>query len=205
MRRGGHQEKADRNVEIIRLCQEGLLTYQNIGDRFGITRERVRQIAQRHGLPRRNRAKKPITQEARVEIIQLGRNGLHISGIEDVTGYGYYRIKAILDEAGVVPYNGQDIFGDDARSEAVKLVEAGYTYFEAAEKIGITRNAVAGACNRAGIKVPEKEKADRHARGCDRGAATRRETLLARPESDRKALAQRMHSAKRAKAELEDA
>ena len=36
---------------------------------------------------------------------------------------------------------------------AVGLVRAGNTYQQAADVVGLTRNAVAGACSRAGVKV----------------------------------------------------
>lgn len=40
--------------------------------------------------------------------------------------------------------------------QAVELVRNGATYVEAADKLGISRNAVAGACLRSGLKVGRK-------------------------------------------------
>jgi hypothetical protein len=37
--------------------------------------------------------------------------------------------------------------------KATKLVKSGKTYSEAAERLGLTRNSVAGACYRAGVRV----------------------------------------------------
>ena len=37
--------------------------------------------------------------------------------------------------------------------QAVAMVQIGATYTEAARAFGLTRSAVAGACNRAGVKV----------------------------------------------------
>lgn len=46
---------------------------------------------------------------------------------------------------------------------ATHLVANGYTYGEAAVKLGLTRNQVAGACRRAGVKAPmTPDKMARH-------------------------------------------
>lgn len=193
-----------RDAEIVKLLHKGVL-YREIAKRFGISGARVFQIARKNGVPQRFSSPVPMTQDERVTIIRLARNGLHVSGIGDVVNRAHRTIMSILTEAGIVPYNGQDIFGTNARSQAIRLVASGMTYGEAAEKVGMTRSAVAGACNRAGIKVPEKEKADRHARGCAVARVTRRETWMATPVANRKAWGQRMVTARRAKAQLEDA
>ena len=44
----------ERTAEIIRLRRDYYMTYQEIGDRFMITRERVRQILKAHGLDSRH-------------------------------------------------------------------------------------------------------------------------------------------------------
>lgn len=38
-------------------------------------------------------------------------------------------------------------------AEAIALVKSGLSFSEAAGRVGLTRNAVAGACDRAGVKV----------------------------------------------------
>lgn len=57
---------------------------------------------------------------------------------------------------------------DDAerqkRKEAAALVADGATYQEAADALGISRNAVAGACKRAGVRVGHRPEAVRRAR-----------------------------------------
>lgn len=56
---------------------------------------------------------------------------------------------------------------------ATHLVANGYTYGEAAVKLGLTRNQVAGACRRAGVKAPmTPDKMARHVeRQRERGIA----------------------------------
>lgn len=46
--------KVEREAEIVAAVVDGWRTYQEIGDRYGITRERVRQIAARNGVERKD-------------------------------------------------------------------------------------------------------------------------------------------------------
>lgn len=52
MTRGPARSFPERDAEITRLVAEGWLSLEEIGQRFGITRERVRQIAKRNGQSR---------------------------------------------------------------------------------------------------------------------------------------------------------
>lgn len=47
---GASANKAERNAEFVRLHVEERLTLTAIGERFGISRERVRQIVRKHGV-----------------------------------------------------------------------------------------------------------------------------------------------------------
>ena len=50
----------DRNAELVRYYKENKCTLQELGTRYGITRERVRQILVKHRVPfRHQREKKP--------------------------------------------------------------------------------------------------------------------------------------------------
>lgn len=80
---------------------------------------------------------------------------------------------------------------------AVTLVRRGQSYGAAAEAVGITRNAVAGACNRAGVKVADR--AERQAEG----GRTSAHTLWANPASRKKAAA-RMRARWRAGGDLRE-
>lgn len=110
-------------------------------------------------------------------MIELTRNGLGLSHVASALGVDAGSVRRALDAVGMAPVRTHDVFGDDARAKAVRLVKAGLTFLEAADATGMTRNAVAGACKRAGVKIPEKEKKDRHARGCERRRATRQELV----------------------------
>jgi len=49
-------KKEERNKEIIKLVKEGK-TYQEIGERFGISRQRVQQIAKKEGIKKERKKK----------------------------------------------------------------------------------------------------------------------------------------------------
>ena len=49
---GESAEKTERNAEMVRLYTEEHMTLEAIGGRFGVTRERVRQIVKRAGVGR---------------------------------------------------------------------------------------------------------------------------------------------------------
>ena len=165
MRRRGHQEKTERNAEIVALVRAGE-RQSDVARRYGITRSRVWALCVRVGLPTRPR--RVITKEMRERMIELTKNGLGLSHVASALDVANGSVLRALDAVGMAPVRTHDVFGDDARSKAVRLVKAGLTFMEAAEETGMTRNAVAGACRRAGVKVPEREKKDRHARGCER-------------------------------------
>jgi hypothetical protein len=52
-------------------------------------------------------------------------------------------------------------FDADANARAVQLVTEGYSYSQAGAAVGKTRNVVAGACHRAGVKVGHTYRAKR--------------------------------------------
>lgn len=83
---------ATRNDEILELQRAGL-TLQEIGDHFGITRERVRQIVQRAegGVPRKRAASGPNVEKVRLRIGNLAKAVL-------VTGQAYQDPKDALNE-----------------------------------------------------------------------------------------------------------
>lgn len=56
---------------------------------------------------------------------------------------------------------------------AVALVRAGSSYSEAAEAVGLTREAVAGAAWRAGVKADPKNARRNFVRACEKAAATK--------------------------------
>jgi DNA-binding CsgD family transcriptional regulator len=84
-----------RNSEVILLGRKGL-TYQAIGDRYGITRERVRQILNQAGVTEERKAEK---ERRDAELIALCEEGLTYQAIADKCGLTqdqvYTRVRTI--------------------------------------------------------------------------------------------------------------
>ncbi|NDC57962.1 MAG: hypothetical protein EBZ50_03845 [Alphaproteobacteria bacterium] len=120
----------ERDAKIVRLFLEGVLTYAEIGARFGLSNERMRQILRDAGYRRRD-------------------YGTAVNSHASARAAAQKRADAVR---GTMSPRCQ---------KAVELVKSGLTFTETAAELGITRSAVAGACNRAGLKVgrePERLK-----------------------------------------------
>lgn len=131
---------SERNKEIARLYQSGL-QMQAVGARFGITKERVRQILTRMGVPRRSAAEYARSEESRERSRQIGLRVM-----------GHLKGKILVPEL----------------ERAAQLVRDGKSYSEAAGELGITRSQVAGICHRLGVKSKERPQKYGHGRvACD--------------------------------------
>lgn len=73
---------------------------------------------------------------------------------------------------------------------ATALVQNGMTYGEAALELGLTRNQVAGACNRAGVKA--EMSAAKRDRVRTRNSQTQAARWAAMPPEQRRALTQHL-------------
>lgn len=97
---------ADRAEEMTKLYEEEHLTYQEIGDRYGVTRERVRQILKDNGVEsqgrrERNRQELPLTKREKA-IASAYDRGVRPADLKArYPGLTYPEIQAILRRAGV--------------------------------------------------------------------------------------------------------
>ena len=98
----------ERNEEIIRLYVKEGLTLREVGGRFGLSRERVRQILERAGVPRRKHRRgraKPVPTdmwEHVPEVIHLyTENGLSLKEIGERFGRSHVAVINLLEAAGV--------------------------------------------------------------------------------------------------------
>jgi DNA-binding CsgD family transcriptional regulator len=130
----------ERNKEIARLYGTGL-SMDKIGQQYGITRERVRQILVRLGVERRSAAEYARSDEARARAREVGLRLM-----------GHLKGKILVPEL----------------EEAARLVRNGASYNDAAKRLGLSRNQVAGICHRLGIKSKERPQKFGHGRAaCD--------------------------------------
>lgn len=170
MIRASDQQK--RNADIVALAAAGGLSYRSIGLRCNVSRARVGQIVLA-ALGRRFGLKAPpLDAEERAQIADMAGRGLCMAEIGRTLGRSPHTVRRALLAAGINPGNQMDVFGKAARARAIDLVRQGYTFSEAAHATGMTRNAVAGACRRAGLSVSGKaERSERNSRGVRRHLA----------------------------------
>lgn len=119
-------DHTERNAAMAREYRAGDCL-EDIGKRYGVTRERVRQILERLGVQRRSGADKfhTMPQERQAAFREAARaRAAHIKG------------------QVLVP----------ALADAMELVRQGRSYSEAARALGISRNQVAGICHRHRVK-----------------------------------------------------
>lgn len=137
---------SSRNARIVAMVKGGL-TRSEVARQMGISRERVRQIVKPILGKSIDRAR-AVTDAERDAIIDLAKRGLHAKGISEVVGRSIRAVVNTCARSNVQITNGNDVFGDELRRNAVDLVAKGMTYAEVANRLGMTRSAVAGACHR---------------------------------------------------------
>lgn len=143
---------SERNAQIIALARAGEMTYREIGRKFGISHERVGQIVR----PVIGVKSRWLTHAEHISIIDAAQRGLCTRQIGRAVGRSNNAVKKVLDRAGINRINGKDVFGAEARARAVDFVRFGASYQEAADCCGMTKNAVIGACYRAGVSAAKR-------------------------------------------------
>jgi len=151
----------ERDGEIARLYAERDLTLREIGERFGLTRERVRQIAGRAGLAPAAGVKRKRNQE----IIRLYvEEGLAASGVGARLGMTKSAVFRVLERAGVPRRSGgwrsSWPWRDAAqRSDEIAraYVEEGSSPTEIALRFGVSRGCVHLVLCRSGAKRPSSD------------------------------------------------
>ena len=146
---------SDRDTQIVEMVRNGL-NRNEAAKRVGLSRSRVSEIATQALGPSPRHS--PVTDQEVKTILEFALRGLHVKGIAEIVGRHECTVSRVCRMHAVVPHNGVDAFGDELRRKAVKLVAEGLTYSETADRLGMTRNAVAGACWRHG-KAKKARKA----------------------------------------------
>ena len=142
---------SDRNLRIIEMARDGV-KYSEIGRIVGLTSGRVQQIAM-PVVGRRNPKIEPINEVEIDRIRDLASNGLCMKAIAQAIGRDYQAVTRAAQRSSIEVCNGQDLYGDDLRRRAVYMVKSGLSCQEAADELGMTKNAVVGAVHRAGITI----------------------------------------------------
>jgi transcriptional regulator with XRE-family HTH domain len=125
----GPQDKA-RTAEIISLRHEQRLTLQEIAERYGITRERVRQLLVKAGRGERvllqPKPKSPATIAAEQAALELRAQGKRLHEIASSTGIPAHRLLALFKRENapmVSPNRERDQRIVAARGQGLKLRE----------------------------------------------------------------------------------
>jgi len=114
----GAPDPTDRDLEAIRLFETGL-TLRQVGDKFGITRERVRQVVGRWGYDgeKRDLAKEERKRKRRdkylPQIREMRRRMKSIHDIAKTIPLGHQDVSKVIKENGMDPhlsgFQGRDI------------------------------------------------------------------------------------------------
>jgi hypothetical protein len=124
-------EQSARNAEIMRLFEAGE-TLQAIGDRLGLTRERVRQIAARKGGKSRKKAITETVATRRFAIRAAVETGLTRKEAAEKYGVTYERAYNATSDMGRVTSLEDEI----KKAKFIAAVHAGRSFREAAKRVG---------------------------------------------------------------------
>lgn len=148
---GAHPRNTQRDRQIIELLKSGQWTLQAIGDRHGVTRERIRQIGNTNGILSRKGPPR-LDPDKIQQAVSLYNRGMPISHCADTVGIVRESLQNYLVRTGLhTPV-------DDDRpwtTQEVAYLRKHYGRRGAARKIadalGRTRNECIGKANRLGL------------------------------------------------------
>jgi transposase len=132
----------ERNEKIQALIGSGLSPTE-VAKQFGLSKSRIAVLCPTGVL------RPQLSDQERDQIVILAMSGLTTLEISKWTGRSRDTIRRFSRKAGVQVRNGNDHVGPDKRAQAVALVRQGLSYGRVAQKLGISRNVVAGAVKRA--------------------------------------------------------
>jgi len=134
-----------RNRGIVKRIDAGE-SWKRIAQEYGLSKSRLGQILLRY----RGQVAEPdpLSAEEKMWIVLLAADGVCVREIARLTGRHKTTVRRALKANNVKAQSGVDFVGSSKRSQAVQLVQQGYSYTEVAEMIGVTRNVVAGAVHR---------------------------------------------------------
>lgn len=133
--------------EAMRMLAEGR-TLKEVGDRFGVTRERVRQVAQKAGV--RSIQCRANVEEKNLEIERLVSEGLSDEDIASQVDLSAAYVAAERVKLGFKPFK-------TARREAemapfVEMVRHGRSMTSVAREFGVSLGKLQTACGNAGVR-----------------------------------------------------
>lgn len=173
---------ADRAEEMTRLYEGEGLTYQEIGDRHGVTRERVRQILRDNGVEsqgrrERDRHEEPLNKREQA-IASAYDRGVRPADLKDrYPGLTYPELQNILKRGGIATkskgfFNRRDGY-EKTVTGIIKDYLADVDTGVIAERYGLcSRTEIYKFLKREGIQVRHQQKVDAKA-AADKSAPKR--------------------------------
>jgi DNA-directed RNA polymerase specialized sigma subunit len=166
---GTSPHPSERNAEMVRLYAEGDLTLRDIGERFRVTRERVRQIVARAGVHRKAGRKVPREvpehlKQRNDEIVRLYAEGLKLKEIANRVGLSLGGLHSVIRTANVHrrrpgtagPRKGTPLApADDRRKRNEDIVrlyqQERLSLRQVGARVGVSDSAVLYVLERAGV------------------------------------------------------
>ena len=153
-----HNEKPERNKLITAAVAANERTCREIGHEFGITPERVRQIALRDGVRPIRKDGRRVTLDEQARFAELWRTGgFSITEIARQTGRSKYCVNGALRRAAVIVgklinYDAtKNIAWGDEHDRILRDLWGNTRAASIAKRIGVTKNAVIGRARRIGL------------------------------------------------------
>ena len=142
----------DRRSDIIRSIQAGE-PYDVIGRRWGVTRQRIYQIAKNAGTTSASPSGKPLAPEKVRQALELFVRGMPATHIAEMVGVSDTTIwKLAKRQCGYQPSPAPPEWDTRAINFLVDhWKRPGWTASRIAPKVGRTRNAVIGMAHRLGL------------------------------------------------------
>lgn len=144
------REATPREIKMIDLYQKGK-TLQEVGDEFGVTRERVRQILAKFHVESREPGKKPkpIDEITQQKIIQLYQDGYSVERIYEALRDSIpskNQLDKVLYDSGIQLRTAKESWRlnprripDEVRQEAERLYLSGYSTVAVAKELGVAQ------------------------------------------------------------------
>lgn len=146
----------DRNTAIVAAVAKGDKTFKEIGDKYGLTKERIRQIAVKGGLTSRKhpRFEQVVDPKVLQRALDLYARGMPVSHIAEAVGVNRCNFDGYLIRHGLRWRVSTGIVTWTRDKDA--LLKERYGKYpgavaEIAKKLKTTRNSVIGRAHRLGL------------------------------------------------------
>ena len=148
----------DREIvaAVVNEVYEGLATYKDIGARYRLTRERIRQIVQKTDLYRPGGCGlgTPLTEAEQAAILRLHQRDMPIAHIAQTIERSNAAVAKFLIDRDLHTPATDDRAWSDAETEFLRSTYGKESAARIGKALGRTKNEVIGKANRLGLTKP---------------------------------------------------